>query len=153
MTPSASPLPEDVRGVLGAAGWFPGRDVSALVDTWLAGLPRPLPVHPVARRLLDEFGALCFRQLKRMGVATGGFNVETWPTDGRVRVDLFEEFAADLGVPVFPFAWYEDGDSDLVCAADGRVFLLHEAGEFLVGPTPGEAVVRLVRGEPFVPMP
>ncbi|WP_213455832.1 SUKH-3 domain-containing protein [Rhizomonospora bruguierae] len=138
-----------MRRVLTAAGWYAGRDVSDRVATWLRQLPGSLPVHPVARALLDEFGGLAFRQLRRIGSASGGFDVRFWPLRGRVLVDLFAEFAADLGVPVFPLAWYEDGESDIACAADGRVFLLHEAGEFLVGPTPEQAIVRLVRGEPF----
>lgn len=142
-------LPEDVRAVLTAAGWRSDRDVSAWVTTWLKETADArLPIFPAARRLLDEFGGLRFRQLKPPGVASGGFDVQFWPTDGRVLVELFAEFAADLGMPVFPLAWYEDGPSDLVVAADGRVFLLHEAGEFLVGATPDEAITRLVRGEP-----
>jgi hypothetical protein len=32
---------------------------------------------------------------------------------------------------------------------DGRVFLLHPAAEFLIGATPAEAIVALVRGEQF----
>jgi hypothetical protein len=149
-------FPEDVRRVLTAAGWRGDRDVSAWVSTWLRtvyettpGAADRLPLHPVARTMLAEFGGLKFRQLKRLGATSGGFDVELWPTGGRVLVDLFAEFGADLGVPVFPLAWYEDGSSDLVVAADGRVFLLHGAGEFLVGTTPDGALVRLVRGEPF----
>ena len=144
--------------MLTTAGWRPGRYAGAEVTSWLADVydknPEAagrLPIHPVARSLLDEFGGLSFRQLKRVGVATGGWGVEVWPTSGRVLVDLFAEFGADLGVPVFPFAIYEDGPSDLVSAADGRMFLLHEAGEFLVGPTPDEAMTRLIRGEAFTP--
>jgi hypothetical protein len=145
-------FPEDVREVLYAAGWRSDRDVSAWVMTWLRaqpGVEERLPPHSAARRVLAEFGGLKFRQGKRPGEAGGGFEVQLWPTEGRVLVDLFAEFGADLGMPVFPMAWYEDGPSDMTIAADGRVFLLHEAGQFLVGATPDEAIVRLVRGEPF----
>ncbi|WP_432985962.1 SUKH-3 domain-containing protein [Dactylosporangium sp. CA-233914] len=149
-------FPDDVRQVLTAAGWRSDRNVGARVTSWLdelyaatPGLDRRLPIFPVARRILDEFGGLSFRQLKQPGVATGGFDVQFWPTRGRVLADLFVEFAGDLGMPVFPLAWYEDGPSDIVAAADGRVFLLHEAGEFLIGANPDEAMTRLVRGERF----
>ncbi|MEV6931461.1 SUKH-3 domain-containing protein [Dactylosporangium sp. NPDC051485] len=149
-------FPEEVRQVLAKAGWRSDRNVGARVSAWLESLyaaepelERRLPVFPVARRMLEEFGGLSLRQLKQPGVATGGFDVQFWPTRGRVLADLFAEFAADLGMPVFPLAWYEDGPSDIVVAADGRVFLLHEAGQFLVGGSPDEAVTRLVRGEPF----
>jgi hypothetical protein len=73
-----------------------------------------------------------------------------WPIEARVMVDLFVEFGTDIGIPVFPLAWFEDGHSDVVSAADGRVFLLHEAGEFLIGATPDEAIIQLVRAEPFI---
>ncbi|GAA1284201.1 hypothetical protein Psi02_33990 [Planotetraspora silvatica] len=152
-------LPEDVRRVLTAVGWRSDRDVSAWVSTWLrdlyAGIPGSadrLPIHPAARELLDEFGGLSFRQLKQPGSTSGGYDVQVWPTEGRVLVDLFVAFGTDIGVPVFPLAWYEDGPGDIVCAADGRVYLLHEAGEFLIGATPDEAIIRLVRGEPFTPV-
>ena len=151
--------PRDVREVLTAAGWRPGRHVAAQVSTWLwqvydlhPGAADRLPVHPVARRLLDEFGGLTFRRPERVGSGSGGFDVELWPTSGRVLVDLFAEFGADLGAPVFPLAVYQDGPSDIVCAADGRVFLLRMAGKFLVGPNPDQAIVRLVRGETFIPV-
>ncbi|WP_426510232.1 SUKH-3 domain-containing protein [Dactylosporangium sp. McL0621] len=149
-------FPDDVRQVLAKAGWRSDRNVGTWVSSWLRdvyaatpGLEARLPLFPVARRILEEFGGLAFRQLKQPGVATGGFDVQFWPTQGRLLADLFVEFAADLGMPVFPLAWFEDGPSDIVAAADGRVFLLHEAGEFLVGATPDEALTRLVRGEPF----
>jgi hypothetical protein len=143
----------EVREVLTAAGWQPGRDVSAWVSQWLAKLyaddpdaQRRLPVFPVARAALAEFGGLRFTQLSRVGYAGGGFRVEVWPDVGRVVVDLFAEFAEDIGVPVFPFLWYEDGPSDAVVDQNGRVFLLHPAGEFLVADNVDEAVAAFVRG-------
>jgi hypothetical protein len=150
-------LPEEVRRVLTEAGWRSDRNVGAWVSSWLRevydatpGAEQRLPLFPAARRMLQEFGGLAFRQLKQPGVPTGGFNVRFWPTKGRIMLELFAEFGADLGMPVFPLGYYEDGPSNLVVAADGRVFLLHEAGEFLVGATPDEAMTHLVRGEPFV---
>ncbi|GAA3269004.1 hypothetical protein GCM10020218_008880 [Dactylosporangium vinaceum] len=140
-------FPEDVRTVLTAAGWRSDRNVGAWIETWSATVP--LPLFPAARRMLEEFGGLKFRQRKPPGRATGNFDVQFWPAEARVVADLFAEHAADLGLPVYPVAIYEDGPSDIAIAADGRVFLLHEAGEFLIGPTPDEAIVTLVRGEPF----
>jgi hypothetical protein len=149
-------LPEEVRRVLTAAGWRSDRNVGAWVSSWLRevydalpGAEQRLPLFPVARRMLEEFGGLTFRQLKQPGVPTGGYEVHFFPTKGRVMLQLFAEFGADLGMPVFPLAWYEDGPSDIVVAADGRMFMLHEAGEFLIGNTPDEGMARLVRGDPF----
>ncbi|WP_432835341.1 SUKH-3 domain-containing protein [Dactylosporangium sp. CA-092794] len=152
-------FPDEVRRVLTEAGWRSDRNVGAWVASWLRDVyaadpetGQRLPIFPAARVLLEEFGGLAFRQLKKPGVGTSGYDVQFWPLEGRVRTDLFTDFGADLGVPVFPVAWYEDGPSDLAIAADGRVFLLHEAGEFLVGATPDEAIVNLVRGERFPPV-
>lgn len=146
-------FPQDVRAILAEAGWWPGRDVSTWVRRWLAsvyaenpGAQQRLLLFPAARDALAEFGGLRFTQLKRSGYAGGGFRVETWPAAGRVVVELYVEFGADLGVPVFPLAWYEDGSSDVVVAADGRVFLLHPAAEFLVAEGVDEAITALVRG-------
>ncbi|GIH14084.1 SUKH-3 domain-containing protein [Rugosimonospora africana] len=143
----------EVREVLSGAGWQPGRDVSAWVSQWLAKVyeehpdaGRRLPMFPAARAALAEFGGLRFTQLSRVGYAGGGFRVEVWPDVGRVLVDLFAEFAADIRVPVFPFLWYEDGPSDAVVDENGRVFLLHPAGEFLVADSVDEAVTAFVRG-------
>ncbi len=146
-------LPEDVREVLTAAGWRSARDISARIDAWLAKLyeEQPaardsLPLFPAAKAALAEFGGLRFKQLTRPGYAGGGFAVETWPDVGRVVLELYTDFAADLGARVFPFAWYEDGPSDAVVAEDGRVFLLHPAGLYLLGETVDAAVIELVRG-------
>lgn len=144
-------FPDDVHDVLTAAGWRPGRDVSTWVEQWLAsvyaGDPEArerLPLFPAARVALTEFGGLRFTQLKRLGYAGGGFRVELWPNGGRVIPHHYTEFGADIGVPVFPFAWFEDGSSDLVIDATGRVFLLHQAGEFLVGDNLDDAITALV---------
>jgi len=146
-------LPDDVREVLAAAGWRSGRDVSARVRHWLDGVYQQipaareqLPMFPAAERALGEFGGLRFTQLSRVGYAGGGFRVEIWPDVGRLVLDTYTGFAADLGQPVFPFAWYEDGSSDAVIAADGRVFLLHPAATFLLGADVDEALAGLVRG-------
>ncbi len=152
-------LPADVREVLGAAGWRPGRDISDRLRHWLDRLHRDvpaagarLPIFDAAFTALAEFGALKFTQLSRVGYAGGGFEIEVWPDVGRVVVDLYAEFAADIGVAVFPFAWYSDGPSDAAIAADGRVFLLHPVGEFLLGSTVDEALTALVRGPDLIPV-
>jgi hypothetical protein len=146
-------FPADVRAVLDEAGWRPGRDVSAWVNRWLrevydeyAGAREGLTLFPVAQAALAEFGGLRFAQRPRPGDPGSGFRVELWPDVGRVVVDLYTSYAADLGVPVFPFAWYEDGPSDAVVDVHGRVFLLHPIGDFLVADTVDGAITALIRG-------
>jgi hypothetical protein len=151
-------FPGDVREVLTAAGWRPDRDVSVWVGQWLdelyetdRGSRERLPILPAARAALDQFGGLKLVQQRRVGYAGGGFRIEFWPGVGRVVVDTYADFAAELGMPVFPLGWYEDGSSDLVITEDGRVFLLHPVDEFLVGDTVEEAVIQLVRGPDLRP--
>jgi hypothetical protein len=142
-------FPPDVRKVLTDAGWHPGRDVSARIRLWLKrvyaehpGAEERLPIFPAAMDALTEFGGLKFNRKGR----PDGFRVELWPDVGRVVVDLYTEFGSALGVPVFPFAYYEDGPSDAVVDERGRVFLLHPASDYLVGRTVDEAIIGFARG-------
>jgi hypothetical protein len=146
-------FPDDVREVLTAAGWSSGRDASHQVNRWLhevyaadPGARQKLPLFPAAFDALVEFGGLRLAPPGRAGVANAGFRVEVFPHGGRVIADAYAEFAADLGVPVFPFAWYEDGPSDLVVDSRGLVFLLHPTAEYLVAGSVDAAIVALVRG-------
>jgi hypothetical protein len=146
-------FPGEVRDVLYDAGWRPGRDVSASVDRWLREVyaehpaaREVLPMFPAARTALAEFGGLRFTQQRRLGYAGGGFRIETWPDAGRMVVDLYVGYATEIGGPVFPFAWYEDGPSDVVVDARGRVYLLHPAGDFLLAGTVDAAITALIWG-------
>ncbi len=142
-------FPPDVRHVLESAGWFPGRDVTSAVEHWmgrfaddLAGLDCP----PAARAALVEFGGLTLPQFGRTGRAGAGFTSYLHPTRGGVVTEGARGFAEEYGTPVYPIGNNEDGPSELVMDARGRVFLLHWADEFLVGPDLDSAVVNLIRG-------
>lgn len=143
-------FPPEVRHVLDVAGWFPGRDVSAAIDHWalrfadeLAGLTCP----PAARAVLTEFGGLCLPQFGRNGEPGGGFTSYLFPTRGGVVTDGARAFAEEYANPVFPIGNHEDGPSELVMDAQGRVFLLHWADEFFVAAGIDAALTVLIRGD------
>ena len=90
-------FPPDVRHVLETAGWFPGRDVTAMIDNWstrwadeLSGLV----MSAAARAALTEFGGLTFPQFGADGTAEAGFPTFIHPVrsglvteDARVFMD------------------------------------------------------------------
>ncbi|GIJ79983.1 SUKH-3 immunity protein [Micromonospora phaseoli] len=142
-------FPPDVRQVLDKAGWFPGRDRTASVNLWmvrfadeLAGLDCP----PVARAALVEFGGLRLPQFGRRGHLGGGFTSYIHPTLGGVVTEAARAFAEEYDNPVYPLGNNEDGPSELVVDAQGRVFMLHWADDFFVGPDVDSAIVKLIRG-------
>lgn len=144
-----SRFPPDVREVLDRAGWFPGRDVSAAVSQWLTRFAEELAgleFFPAARAALVEFGGLRLPQFGGDGEPGGGFGSALHPTQGGVLAAGSEIFTEEYGNPVFPLGNNADGPSELVIDAQGRVFLLHWADDFFVGPDIDAAIVKLVRG-------
>ncbi|RIV34352.1 SUKH-3 domain-containing protein [Micromonospora radicis] len=143
-------FPPEARHVLESAGWFPGRDVTSAVDHWmvrfakdLAGLDCP----PMARAALNEFGGLVLPQFGNSGRLGGGFTSYIHPTRGGVLAESARIFAEEYGNPVYPLGNNEDGPSELVIDAQGRVFMLHWADDFFVGPDLDSAIVSLIRGD------
>ena len=144
-----SRFPDDVRTVLHEAGWFPGRDLTAGVDQWLARFADDLSgleFFPVVRDALREFGGLVLPQYGRDGEPGGGFASALFPTRGGVATDAARAFAEEYDNPVFPLGNNEDGPTELVMDAQGRVFFLHWAEHLFVGAGIDTAVTRLIRG-------
>ncbi|MDG4762751.1 SUKH-3 domain-containing protein [Solwaraspora sp. WMMD406] len=143
----------EVRHVLQQAGWFPGRDVSASVDRWLASFADELAglsVFPAARSAMVEFGGLTVPQFGLHGEPGGGFTSYLHPTGGGVVTDAARVFAEEYDDPVFPIGNHADGPSELVMDAQGRVFLLHWAEEFFVAAGIDAALTALIRGDDLV---
>ncbi|MGW0434912.1 SUKH-3 domain-containing protein [Micromonospora sp. NPDC003197] len=147
-------FPPDVRYVLEEAGWFPGREVTAAVDHWrnrFAEKLTGLTFFPAASAALTEFGGLRLPQFGRNGEPEAGFTSYLHPTRGGVATDGAHGFAEEYDNPVFPLGNNEDGPSELVIDAQGRVFMLHWAEEFFVGANIDAAVVALIRGTELAP--
>jgi len=146
---AAGRFPPDVRHVLDEAGWFPGRDITAAVDQWVARFATELAgmtVPPVARAALTEFGGLVLPQFGRDGEPGGGFASYLHPTRGGVVTDAARVFAEEYDNPVFPLGNHEDGPAELVIDAQGRVFMLHWVDDFVVGAGIDAALIALIRG-------
>ncbi len=142
-------FPPGVRDVLEQAGWFPGRDVSSAVEHWrtrLAGELAGLDYTPAARAALAEFGGLVLPQFGVRGEPGGGFTSYLYPLDAGVFTTGAEGFIEEHDNPVFPLGTNDDGPSELVIDARGRVFLVHWADQFFVAPGIDAALVRLIRG-------
>ncbi len=141
----------EVRQVLTAAGWYPGRDVSSWVDLWLAelheqdpSLQRKLPLFPLARAALAEFGGLRFTPLSPANTSSGSW-VELWPADRPVMVDLYAKFAAAVDTPVFPLAWHHSGPCHTVVDEAGQAYLLCPDDAFPLAGNIDDAITALVR--------
>ena len=148
-------FPPDVRHVLETAGWFPGRDVTAMIDNWsarwadeLAGLP----MSPAARAALTEFGGLTFPQFGADGTADAGFPTFIHPVRSGLVTEEARVFVDEHDHPVFPFGGNSDGPSELVVDAEGRVIMLHWAGYRFVAAGVDAALIGLIRGGPFPPL-
>ncbi len=144
-------FPPDVREVLEQAGWFPGRDETAAVDQWLTRFAEELAgleCFPTARAALVEFGGLRLPQFGRNGQPGAGYGSGIQPTrTGGVLAEGSEIFAEEYDNPVFPLGNNADGPSELVIDAQGRVFQLHWADDFFIGPDIDSALITLIRGD------
>ncbi|QOC89818.1 SUKH-3 domain-containing protein [Micromonospora craniellae] len=145
-------FPPDVRQVLDKAGWRPGRDATAAVNHWMrrfADELTGLECSPAARAALIEFGGLRLPQFGDDDDLGGGFTSFIHPTLGGVATEGAREFVEEFNNPVYPIGNNEDGPSELVVDAQGRVFMLHWADDFFVGPDIDSAIVKLIRGGPM----
>src|SRR6185369_2250489 len=106
----------------------------------IRGLAQRLPLFPAAVEALAEFMGLRFRQLD------SGPGVQLWPHGQRSVVDSYVAFGDAIGVPVFPFGRSEDGPSDVVIDAAGRLYVLRPDGDFYLADNVVDALVGLVRG-------
>ncbi|MCZ7422063.1 SUKH-3 domain-containing protein [Verrucosispora sp. WMMA2121] len=85
----------------------------------------------------------------RSGRLGGGFTSYIHPTEGGVVTVAARAFADEFDNPVYPIGNNEDGPSELVADAQGKVFMLHWADDFFVGPDLDSAIVKLIRGGPM----
>jgi SUKH-3 immunity protein len=140
----------DVRAALERAGWWPGRDREAAVIAWLNQPPILAAVQGIefsgaARAALIEFGGLRLPQLGPGGTPGGGFASRFFPIPQALATQGVREFTARTGIPATPIGDHDDGPADLVIDPDGRVFLLHQAGDYVVGDSLDAALGWLVR--------
>ncbi len=121
------------------SGWFPQRNVSAALV-----LPLDFAPFPAALDVLSEFGNL------RIGRRGPGIEFARTPVvlDPMMAVgesDRFVEFAAPLGVSLYPLGETDDGHGFITIDERGRVFLIFD-DLYFVGHTFDRALDNLLRG-------
>lgn len=150
--PEPGRFPPHVADVLVRAGWN-GR--AAPPEVWV---PRFIGF------IIDDIGgpldaaatgaaAAVLARADVFAVATTGAGAQcrrNWFSIGTTEtglVPMMEAFGRRLGVPVFPIGQdYECGGGAVVVAADGRIFLIDQAGDWHLGDSVDEALMVLVEG-------
>ncbi|WP_330331889.1 SUKH-3 domain-containing protein [Streptomyces sp. NBC_00536] len=150
---AASPLArgsrDEVEAWLTEVGWYPGRDIGDQVPELLRVVTdkyaaEGFPIDPIqaAVEFLREYGLL---QLTIPGEPTA-ILVFTPHWIYEESGEDVAEFAARLGVKVFPVGYETFDGSMLLIDERERFFLLHHTGSYFAGTTRYEAVRCLLRG-------
>ncbi|MEN3310646.1 MAG: hypothetical protein V7603_6848 [Micromonosporaceae bacterium] len=157
-------FPPEVDAALLRMGWYPGRDVAAQVDEWLArALPRdydnaferdgypPYRPTPAAMAVLREFGGLAAAGgLTGVSMATTNFRI--FPLDGKGDLTGFvfdvQLLGERIGKRVFQVGEAERGMAALAVDEDGRVYLVGPV-VYHAGRTIDEALTNMLLGIDF----
>jgi hypothetical protein len=127
------------------AGWEPGRRATGGLNRCIGRLDSPngFRIFPAAQTALEEFGGMAFDQ-RGPGISHGlhPFNLD--PLVALGEEELFREFSATLGLPLYPLG--DDGMGNFLAMDErGRVHVLtHEL--LVVGERMEDALERLTRG-------
>lgn len=116
-------FPADVQATLRLGGWRPGRDVSAIVDSWWTGTGSVSSLPAAARAALSEFGGLRMRVL--------GWTFVPQRPDEAAR--FHRELSRERQQPVLVIADLPDGS--LAVDDTGRTYLVRATGVELVTDT------------------
>ncbi len=115
---------EETERRMRKAGWYPGRDVSELVEKWKRKLSRPgrFYMFAAAERALREFGGIRV-EVEGPGLecARSGFRIN--PMLAGWELDRFSAYEERIGVRIFPLGLAVGGSCFLTIGEDGRVFL------------------------------
>lgn len=153
----------EVRERLLDLGWFPGRNVQAAVDAWLARHTpfygditpddlAPYAIVPAALAVMYEFGGLrSLRSAPGRTQATIPFTI--YPASGDEELDQWlgriRELGEDLDVRLCQVGDVERGQGALAVDEHGHVYVAGPVN-FHVGTTVEEAVTRLLDGGPGI---
>ena len=117
----------EVEQLLKAAGWYEGRSVSGLVETWRIELERPdgFRLSQVARQTLDEFGGLHILS-EGTGVACARSDLHLNPLLAQFEEDRFFSFECFKGKEVFPLGEAILGHVFAAIDEESNVYLVME---------------------------
>ncbi len=108
--------------ILRKAGWFPGRNVSDLVEGWRVELRRlnNQEMFPEAEKILLEFGGLKIKTPTNKDIPKYDLN----PLLVIGENDRFEAFEEILKAKLYPLGEADGGHAFLAVSEDGKIYLL-----------------------------
>lgn len=149
--PQPGRFPDDIAAALVEGGWSPRESDEVLADAAIervcavAGQRHRHTPFPAARRALADFpGIVCGRRGPGMRHWIRRFQID--PMAAAFSADILADFAAVIGVGLFPLGAEGTDDSMLAIDEHGRVFALDQAGEWFIGHTVDTALVNLLLG-------
>jgi hypothetical protein len=145
-----------VAEVLGAAGWFPGRDIGAEADAMIARTVAAaqsegyrLEPFPALVAAVREFGGLTVT--KKDGIAFPGNDFGIDPSAVAARFDVYADLETYTRTPVFPLGPELDESTTLAMDATGQVYLLHYTGYYVVGADMDSALAAFIERTDVLP--
>ncbi|XVV12753.1 SUKH-3 domain-containing protein [Actinoplanes sp. CA-131856] len=143
--PEPGRFPHDVARTLAGGGWTGPVDQSALVARIVEISGNQLHPFEEAERAIAEFaGVRCGRRGPGARRAVRLLRLD--PIPGAYAAGPLAELGEVIGEDLFPIG-VEGDDAVVAIDACGRVFVLDQGGEWLVGATLDEALVSLLTGD------
>jgi hypothetical protein len=144
--PEPGRFPLEVARTLAGGGWLRREALgAAAIDRAVEVSGGRLRPFPAARRALTEFaGVRCGRRGPGLRRAVRLLTFDATP--GAYATAALDDFAQVIGMALFPIG-LEGGDAIVAVDEIGRVFVLDQGGEWLVGDSLDEALVSLLAGD------
>lgn len=146
------PLSAPAAADLGVAGWAPGRQVPEPTAEAIELVCRHVGRHgerhepfPAAVDALTEFGGLAV-STDRAGVAVAPQPFVLDPTLAAATTETLADLGRVLDVRLFPLGLHGEQEAVLAIDERGRVFVLDDTGDWLVGDTIHAALDALLTG-------
>ena len=131
--------------VLRGAGWFPGRQVAAMVASWKREVTlSDVNMFPSAESVLFEFGGLKVDQ-RGLGETCAREPFEVDPTLAAYEGDRFSEFSPLVSTNLYPLGEAFSGNYFWAIGEDDHVYILMDDIQ-LLGKNIDEALENLIVG-------
>ena len=140
-------FPREVARTLAGGGWVgrsEGLGAAAITRAVEISGGRLRPFPAAEQAVADFPGVRCGRRGPGTRRAIRPLTLD--PEPGAYAAATLEDFGAVLGAPLFPIG-IEGGDGVVAIDERGRVWVLDQGGEWLVGSSLDEAVVNLLTGD------
>ena len=133
------------ENTLRRAGWYPGRQVPDMLDSWKADqMLCRFAMFPTAERVLLEFGGLKVNE-QGPGETCAREPFEVNPTLAAYERELFSYFSTLVNTSLYPLGEVDNGHNYWAVGEDDRVYLLMNDVQ-LLGENIDEALENLIIG-------